>query len=630
MSENNGVYYVDDTPLKQSDIDKVNRLVDQGQYSTAGKIISDFLKTKKYGKPTRGALSLWAENMGNTAGKANDTADDAKAIAQDTQNRFDVQINGQDKDDEAKDARVSPADGKTYNALKDRLDAMDKKPQAAVDNIKLGGANLLYKTNFILSENGMSNNDMYCTIGNVKGKTVTASLLCDYQNVSRVSNEQRILFRIDGTDADGNVTHYDLTITPEVGETHWGRVAKTFIISGDTIKFDISVAIQGVEAQYMRVGYPMLEESNKPSKWNPAPEDEQRHQVLRHGTLFFAHRGAQLLSPENSLPAIRKAGNHNGVEIDIHETSDNRWVVMHDGTVDRMTDGTGAISSMTFADLRKLKFDAGAFITDLKDEDNFVPTLEEVLIECKNQKLMPVIEIKVDPTDQYTSENYDDLANIIKRFRLEDECMFISFNYPALQQIKHRLNNVEVGFLVTDVTDDIITKARNLGTNASLDLSINYNGWSNEVVDKVHRANLAIGVWTTTDDSQRHKLIGYGVDYITGNYISGKEKFAELPLQSGFTRIGSSDVPHVQEIKPGVILLEFNITGGTRKESNTVIANLPNWAIPTYEKWSNCVSRTNDGIQLATFNILKDGTLRVGIGWSASLRWVSGSVVYHI
>src|SRR5699024_7982274 len=78
--------------------------------------------------------------------ESNKNSNSAKKTAEDTQKRFDVQINGQDKDDEVKDARVSKADGKTYNILKDRLDAMDKKSQQTVDNLEIDGVNLLLDT----------------------------------------------------------------------------------------------------------------------------------------------------------------------------------------------------------------------------------------------------------------------------------------------------------------------------------------------------------------------------------------------------------------------------------------------------------------------------------------------------
>ena len=66
-----------------------------------------------------------------------------------------------------------------------------------------------------------------------------------------------------------------------------------------------------------------------------------------------AHRGAHLLAPENSLQAIAQAASlgYKAVEVDLQATSDGTVVLMHDGTIDRTTTGTGAVSQMTFDQL---------------------------------------------------------------------------------------------------------------------------------------------------------------------------------------------------------------------------------------------------------------------------------------
>src|SRR5262249_6466235 len=76
--------------------------------------------------------------------------------------------------------------------------------------------------------------------------------------------------------------------------------------------------------------------------------------------LTSAHRGEHLRHPENSLPAIQAAidAGMDFVELDVRTTADGNLVLMHDRTVDRMTNGQGAVASMTLAEVRKL--DLGA------------------------------------------------------------------------------------------------------------------------------------------------------------------------------------------------------------------------------------------------------------------------------
>ncbi len=93
--------------------------------------------------------------------------------------------------------------------------------------------------------------------------------------------------------------------------------------------------------------------------------------------------------PENSLEGILQCIK-NGIdiiEIDTQKTKDNVLVVMHDETLNRMTNGQGKVSDITLAELKKLNLRASNFgkITPYK-----VPTLEEVFSACKGQIMINV------------------------------------------------------------------------------------------------------------------------------------------------------------------------------------------------------------------------------------------------
>jgi glycerophosphoryl diester phosphodiesterase len=64
------------------------------------------------------------------------------------------------------------------------------------------------------------------------------------------------------------------------------------------------------------------------------------------------------------------------VELDLRRTADGRVVVMHDDTVDRTTDGAGAVADLALAELRRL--DAGSHAGEAFAGER-IPTLEEVL-----------------------------------------------------------------------------------------------------------------------------------------------------------------------------------------------------------------------------------------------------------
>ena len=101
--------------------------------------------------------------------------------------------------------------------------------------------------------------------------------------------------------------------------------------------------------------------------------------------IVTSHRGAGFLEPENTLRAIRRAIalGADQVEIDVQLTRDGRLVLMHDATVDRTTNGTGAVADLTLDEIRQL--DAG--------QGEQVPTLDEVLT-LTDGKITPQIELK--------------------------------------------------------------------------------------------------------------------------------------------------------------------------------------------------------------------------------------------
>src|SRR5919202_1795908 len=77
----------------------------------------------------------------------------------------------------------------------------------------------------------------------------------------------------------------------------------------------------------------------------------------------FAHRGTSFRAPENTLEAFRLAAEDGagGLELDVHMTSDERIVVIHDDSTDRTTDGSGRVRRMTLREVRSL--DAGYHFT---------------------------------------------------------------------------------------------------------------------------------------------------------------------------------------------------------------------------------------------------------------------------
>lgn len=113
-------------------------------------------------------------------------------------------------------------------------------------------------------------------------------------------------------------------------------------------------------------------------------------QSTSKNVMVVAHRGAWRLAPENSIAAIEECIEMGVdiVEIDVRKTKDQQLIVMHDGTIDRTTNGSGKVADYTLAELLEyyLKDHQGgsnAALTPYR-----IPTLEEALVAAKGKIML--------------------------------------------------------------------------------------------------------------------------------------------------------------------------------------------------------------------------------------------------
>jgi len=139
----------------------------------------------------------------------------------------------------------------------------------------------------------------------------------------------------------------------------------------------------------------------------------------KHRFTIVAHRGDHVEVPENTLAAYQKAIEHDidYVEIDLRTTKDSVLVIMHDGTVDRMTDGKGKVKDLAFAQLQQLKvWDK----TKPGGPTYAIPTFDEVLKTCKSK-----VHIYLDFKDASVQQAYD----MIRKYGMEHE-VIVYINAP--------------------------------------------------------------------------------------------------------------------------------------------------------------------------------------------------------
>lgn len=214
--------------------------------------------------------------------------------------------------------------------------------------------------------------------------------------------------------------------------------------------------------------------------------------------LTSAHRGEHHRHPENSLPAIQAAidAGMDYVELDIRTTSDGKLILMHDATVNRMTNGKGDVAEMTFDTIRAL--DLG-----VRFPGQFpglqVPTFEEALALAKKGGIGIYVHTKqaapqelVDEIERHEmgghvlffADNESDphLLPELARLRPEWKLMPEAFNPTHVRELMETLRPKIIAFDNRDFDDATIAAARQANVGIFVDrLANNPEAWQNAI-----------------------------------------------------------------------------------------------------------------------------------------------------
>lgn len=229
--------------------------------------------------------------------------------------------------------------------------------------------------------------------------------------------------------------------------------------------------------------------------------------------LFLGHRGSSQHYPENTMLAFEKAveeGAH-GIETDIRKTADGVYVLMHDSTVDRTTNGTGSVSSLTWEQISQL--DAGAWKGSqfANREDCRVPRLDDFLDHFRGKPIFLCLHIYV--------ANMIDVAAIIEMIRerkMQEQC-FVFTSRNILGQVKQYAPEM---FVMNDGTNHepwgLLAQAQAEGWNAISP------GLANVSSDLIQAAN-ASGIYVMASfissnfETATQQLIDMGCNFILGD-----------------------------------------------------------------------------------------------------------------
>ncbi len=220
--------------------------------------------------------------------------------------------------------------------------------------------------------------------------------------------------------------------------------------------------------------------------------------------LSISHRGGAIYAPENTIAAFTNSlGVTDLMETDVQITSDGKFVMMHDSTVDRTTDGTGTIASKTLAQLKLL--DAGSWYSS-RYIGLRIPTMEEMITNTL-PTVIPFIESKGGAASNYVAE--------FRRLNVVTNIIFQSFDWnflAAVHALEPELRLCALGS--GTLTSAKLTTMINAGAQM-----VSWEGssiTSNEV-SLVHGRGLPLFVWTINNPAQITNFINMGVDGIVSD-----------------------------------------------------------------------------------------------------------------
>jgi glycerophosphoryl diester phosphodiesterase len=216
-------------------------------------------------------------------------------------------------------------------------------------------------------------------------------------------------------------------------------------------------------------------------------------------TLILGHRGAPLLLPENTLGSFRQAlaDGADGVELDVQPSADGVPVVIHDDTVDRTTDGNGAIATLSWPALRALHTARGERI----------PELQEVAGWAAETGAWLNVELKAYGVEHASLQT-------LERSGVLSRTIVSSFDSRAVVEVKRLAPEVRCYLLLERWTAEAHDTAARIGVEG---ICLDDTASTPEALAELAAAGLQTIIWTVDDPARVRTLLQAGVVGIITN-----------------------------------------------------------------------------------------------------------------
>lgn len=236
----------------------------------------------------------------------------------------------------------------------------------------------------------------------------------------------------------------------------------------------------------------------------------ERHDASRASwrwPCLIAHRGGGIHAPENTLAACRvgRAYGFNMMEYDVKLTRDGVPVLLHDDTLCRTSNGTGALADKDIAEL--IQYDFGAWHSDLYAGEG-IPSLYSIAAYTIANNINSNIEIKpCNGTDTQAGATIAIMAQ-----KLWHKAGFLpllsSFSETALSAAQDAAPAVPRALLIEGaVPSDWESRIKRLGC---IGLNLDHNHITRPLVHDIITAGYTLVAWTVNDVTRAHQLLDWG------------------------------------------------------------------------------------------------------------------------
>jgi len=259
--------------------------------------------------------------------------------------------------------------------------------------------------------------------------------------------------------------------------------------------------------------------------WLATPASEHPY-FKQDKFLVIAHRGGSSLGPENTLYKF-----HNAVkmgvdvlEMDVRSTKDKQLIILHDNSVTRTTDGTGAVENYILAELKKLDAahrwspDNGRSFP-LRNQGIKIPTLSEIFTGFPHTRVN--LELK-----DTRSETIQSLCHLIQSHHMTEKVIVASFDAGALKDFRAACPQVATSAGSSEVLlfyglQKLYLESVYTPKPHALQVPFSFQGLNivnSRFVEAAHSRNMRVHVWTVNDIDSMKQLIEIGVDGIMTDY----------------------------------------------------------------------------------------------------------------